>query len=355
MKHVVFKSIAALVFAGLLITACAAPGAGPAQQQSTQQFGQAEEQAALSAADEVFISIKKAISNQYYVLQNLKVTRVYLNEFSSSLDDNGLLKNYLYQHIRENIESANQLTLGDFSGTGADCVLDLGLEKIGRNLIKVSSSIIDNNSGKTVANYAKVYPETAFMTDDVRVFANRFNAELNQRLAYGRTRLLVMVDTKGKGFDEYQVNESTYRSNYSAAGSGAVQYSNSDNYSADATGDYGYAGEQTSTYTSKTKLGRHMVYPTDIEIHVDGRPYGINSEGLAFDQLVKPGQHKVLVTFREGSWDGINRTEFKGKRYSKSFVLDLKKDQALRFDLAIGFENKAPKIDSNTRDVTHDF
>ncbi|PLX75384.1 MAG: hypothetical protein C0614_11105 [Desulfuromonas sp.] len=346
-----YRMIALALFC-LLLTACAGSQGTALVSQNQQKFEQIDERATLSAADEVFISLKKAISNHYYVNQKLKVTRVYMNEFSSSLDDEGLLKNYLSQHIRENIEGANQLTLGDFATTGVDCILDLGLENIGRNMVKITSSIIDNSSGRTVANYSKVYPESVFSTDDVRVFANRFNAEMNRRQEYGNTRLMVLVDTKGKGFDDYEVHQSTYSSNYSGGGNANLQYSDSDNYSADASGDYGYSGQRSSTYTSKTKLGRILVYPTDVEVHVDGRPYQVNSEGLAFDQLVKPGQHKVFVTFREGSWDGTTNTEYKGKRYSKSFMVDMRKDQTLRFELALGFDNQQPKIDSQTKDIT---
>lgn len=336
----------------LFLSACAGPSShqqGPTTQTTPLQT---QESDSLSAVDQIFISIKRAISNHYYVNRKLKVTRVYLNDFSSNINDDGLLKSYLEQYIRENIEGANQLAIGDFSGIGVDCLLDLGIEEIGNNLVNISASVMDSDSGKVVSRYSRVFPKAAFMTDDLRVFANHYDAERRLRQEYGNTRLLVFVDTRGKGFDEYEVNEMKFSSQYSGSGSGNLQYSNSENQSADVSGDYGYAGQQTSTMTSKTKLGRHMVYPTDIEVHVDGRPFTINSEGLAFDQMVKPGPHKVFITFREGSWDGVSRTELKGKRFSKAFMLDLAKDRTLRFDIAIGFENKQPSIESAHRDMT---
>ena len=334
----------ALALLCLLLTACAgSQGSVPAKQSQTKQ--KFEQTAALSAADELFLAIKKAIANHYYVNKDIKKTRVYVNEFSSSLDDDGLLKNYIHRHVLQHIETANQLTLGDFLNTGADCILSLNIENLGRRLVKVSVDVKDYRSGKTIAQYSNAYPKDSFYNEDFDKFKTTYINELKKKQLSGNTRLVVALEILSKSSGSRRVKEigisGSSRGSYSGSyGSGSFDSKSNSNFDA--------------KITSQVKTIKDFIYPTEVVFIINGRPYVPDGEGIVFDNYITPGKHTIKLTFRSATWNGSNATEIKGKRHEKFFSIELKKDRATLFDVALELSGKNARYEVALKDVTVD-
>ena len=304
-----------------------------------------------SNRDEVIFTLEKAIASKYYDFKKRRVIRVYLNDFTSSVDDNGLLKDYFYDGISTSLEEANQFVLGDFDQIGVDCLVGMSLQSLGKKFIKIDAEVMDGQSGQVVATVSKTYPKATFYDQQFADFRADHELRMEQARQIGQTRLVVFVDSSGNSMDEFDVSTSTYSSSYGRTAKYDGQYEDSDNYSASGTGDYQSKSNYQSTYEHKEKIGRSSVYPTDIMIYINNRPYQPNSEGIAFDQLVEPGSYQVIVKFRKAFWDGVRKNEVKGRSFTRKFRVDMTKDDYTRFDIGIQLKGDDAKVVGKARQV----
>ena len=289
----------------------------------------------LSARDAVIFTVEKAMAEKYYDYKKRRIIRVYVNDFTSTLQDNGLLKAYFHKGVVDSLEAANQFVLGDFDQTGVDCLLSMSFTELGGQFIKVDAEIMDAQSGQVVANVSKTLPPSAFDEEAFAAFKVDYARQMQAANKIGSTRLVVFVDSSGKSADEYEVRTSTYSSTSSTAGQYDNTYDDSQNYSAVGSSDYNRQSAYQGTHEFKEKIGRTSLYPTDIMIYVNNRSYKPNSEGIAFDQLTEPGTYKVNVKFRKAIWDGVRKTEVKGRSFSRTFNVDLAKNESARLNVGI--------------------
>lgn len=301
--------------------------------------------------EELIFQVEKAIASKYYDYKKRRIIRVYLNDFTSTLQDNGLLKDYFFDGVSASLQQGNQFVLGDFDEVGVDCLLGMSFQNLGKQFVKIDAEIMDGRTGRTVANVSETYPLTAFSEPAFAEFKESHALDRQTARAMGNTRLVVRVDSSGKSVDEYEVYTSTYTSTTNSVGQIGSAYDNSDDYSSNRDTDYNNQTNHTGQYQYKEKVGRSSIYPTDIEVFINNRPFQPNSEGIAFDQLVKPGSFKVTVKFRKAFWDGVRRNEVKGRSFSKSFQLDLQKDEKARFDIAIKLNGDDAQIAAVKRKV----
>ncbi|MDH3999208.1 MAG: hypothetical protein OET90_10270 [Desulfuromonadales bacterium] len=299
--------------------------------------------------DEIIHTLKKTLSTEYYDYKTRRIIRVYLDEFTNTIQDEGLIKSYFREGISEFLVDANQFVLGDFDEVGADCLLTMSFDKLGKKFVKITADVTDAQSGRTVASISKSYPEEMFQEESFAAFSKKYKKALAEAKKTGNTRLVIRVNTSGQTVDQYDVNTSTYTSSRSSQGQGEGSYSNSRDYSASAKGSYSTDSSRVSTYETKTKIGRSSKYPTDIVIYVNNRPHKANSRGVAFDQMITPGTYKITVKCRKAFWDGVQEVEFKGEEYSKSFKMKVKKDEQIDFNVGIKLKDKGAVISAKKR------
>ncbi len=302
-----------------------------------------------SNRDEVIFILEKAIASQYYDYQKRRVIRVFVNDFTSTLQDNGLLRDYFHSGVVASLEQANQFVLGDFDTVGADCLLSLSLQSLGKQFIKIDGEVMDARSGQVVASVSKTYPSDSFAEPALQAFRQEHAQRMLTASQIGSTRLVVYVNSSGKSADEYAVVTSTYSSASNTTGQYGATYEDTQNYAATDSGDYSRQSNTVANLELKQKIGRTSIYPTDIKVFINNRPYKPNSQGIAFDQLVEPGPYEVNVQFRKAIWDGVRNNEVKGRSFSRTFRLDMAKDASLRFDLGIKLHGDEAEISGVTR------
>ena len=301
--------------------------------------------------EEVIFQVEKAIASKYYDYKKRRIIRVYLNDFTSTLQDNGLLKDYFFEGVSASLEQGNQFVLGDFDEVGVDCLLGMSFQNLGKKFVKIDADIMDGKTGREVATVSETYPLTAFNEPAFVAFRENHVLDRQAALKMGKTRLVVRVDSSGKSVDEYEVYTSTYSSTTNSVGQVGSAYDNSEDYSSNRNTDYNSQTNHTGQYQYKEKVGRSSIYPTDIEVFINNRPFSPNSEVIAFDQLVQPGPYKVTVKFRKAFWDGVRKNEVKGRSFTKSFQLEMQKDEKARFDIAIKLAGDDAKIAAVKRKI----
>ncbi len=304
-----------------------------------------------SNRDEVIFTLEKAIATKYYDFKKRRIIRVYLNDFTSTVDDNGLLKDFFYDGVATSLEDGNQFVIGDFGKVGVDCLVGMSLHSLGKKFIKIDAEVMDGQSGQVVATVSKTYPKASFYDQQFADFRTDYELRVQQAQQIGQTRLVVFVDSSGNSMDEFNVRTSTYSGSSGTTAQYGGQYENSNDYSSSGTGDYKSKSNYQSTYESKEKIGRSSVYPTDIAIYINNRPYQPNSEGIAFDQLVEPGSYQVIVKFRKAFWDGVRKNEVKGRSFTRKFRVDMAKDDYTRFDIGIKLMGDDAKVVGKARQV----
>lgn len=301
--------------------------------------------------DEVLFALEKAIASEYYNFKSKRVIRVYLNDFTNTLPDEGLLKDYFYEGALASLEKGNQFLIGDFSDVGVDCLVNMSFNKLGDKFVKIDAEVTDAQSGRAVANISKTYTLTSFDQQALADFSIKRELTMKESNAIGKTRLVIFVETSGKSIDEYKVRTSTYKSQSNTTANLGTRYEDSDAYSADINSDYNRKSDYTGTYEYKEKIGKNAIYPADIVVYVNNTPYTPATDGIAFDQVVPPGTYSINVKFRKASWDAANRIQLKGRSFSKQFKLDLKKDDYKNFEIFIKMNGNNPDVATRVSDL----
>jgi len=249
------------------------------------------------------------------------------------------------------VEEGNQYVIGDFDQIGVDCLVSMSLQSLGKKFIKIDAEVMDGQSGEVVVTISKTYPKASFYDQQFADYRADHELQIQQAQQIGQTRLVVFVDSSGNSMDEFEVYTSTYTGSSGTNAQYGGQYEDSEDYSATGNSDYQSRSNYQSTYESKQKIGLSSIYPTDIMVYVNNRPFQPNSEGIAFDQLIEPGSYQVIVKFRKAFWDGVRKNEVKGRSFTRKFRVDVAKDDHTRFDIGIKLMGDDAKVVGKARQV----
>ena len=331
-----------LVFVGLL--GCAVNSDTVREEQNSQVFVNKKE-SVVNVESELFTLVSKPIATKYYDYKQKPLVRVFLGQFSSDIDDGGLVKSYMGYYLEDNFRNASQFKLADMLDDSVDCYIEGNIQSINKDKFRAIFEVYDNKSGRKVSNISKIYDYSQLEGPSYAVFKTKYTINADAKKKIGNTRMLIAINASGKSLDMYETTyKSTYRSSSEYSGSATGSYSDSDEYSANMNVDAQGKGSNQSEYAVQEKTGRVGAYPSEVQVFVNGKFYKPNSYGVAYDQNIYPGKYDIIVSFRETFWDSARSSEIKGKKHEKKFQVEVTKDKLTTINLTVAYDGKAAKI-----------
>lgn len=268
------------------------------------------------AIEDVSTSLIYLIASEYYNYESNPLVHIHFQTKSTDKSVDNLFMSYIYNSIKKQFSKAGQISVVKKPDAPKDCSLIMDITKDDVEMIHIKATIYRaDHTPLLEKDYS--YKKDNFELDKFDQFKIKYTAfqkeqkeQADRIKKHGNTRLKVLGHTMGKILEARQRRDKCrfieiYR-----------------------ISDHQYAGP------------RNSYFPTGLTCRINGKDYEPAMDKTIFDGHIVPGRIEFKAWFIEGFWDAYNCVEKLGEKHSKTFFVDIKRDDNIKIDILYIYDDR---------------